>query len=549
MNITSKASIGCIWASTSSKSVLAICKVCMSLITTEPSVVLTSPNNLEVPVINELPDSNACGDVICLTGLSLPTLKTTYIVSSSNIMLESPMANRNRLALVIGMDTYDNWLLPPLESCKKDAEDVHACLVKGSYDISAKDLIIGSLGDQETGWIQFRSAVVNFFGDAKPSQNLLIYYSGHSLINHGNIYLATRQVDPNKPRLAGFSLSELTDLINECKAKRIVAIIDSCYSGTANLTGTKTLAKDNSKKVPQAIPHFDRIWKNVPKTRRVCLLLSSQAYEPSYSVSGSNSIFTKYLLEGLRGIKFRYHRDGRKIEFSGTVNDYGEVTTDLLHEYIYNKVASEEKQVPDMKQYDGSIILTDYLTMAVPDTKNLNEVLFHLLRESKAFEYNQIRRGNYNLSIDLNGRDLRGAQLNSVDLSEVNLRNALLQDASFAYANLYGASLMRANLKNANMTYAGLKHSNLREANLEGANLQYAYLGRADLQFANLSNACLIYASLVGCDLENATLAGANLYGTHGLPISNSEAQDRGAVFKIVSRSGHGINANCVLWF
>jgi len=83
--------------------------------------------------------------------------------------------------------------------------------------------------------------------------------------------------------------------------------------------------------------------------------------ETSNAVENSNSLCTRYLLEGLRGAKFEIDEQGRNIPYSGSVDDNGNVTPHLLHEYVYNKVASIAEQVPELKSDQSSnIILANY---------------------------------------------------------------------------------------------------------------------------------------------------------------------------------------------
>jgi len=80
-------------------------------------------------------------------------------------------------------------------------------------------------------------------------------------------------------------------------------------------------------------------------------------------------------------------------------------------------------------------------------------------------------------------------------------------------ANLEGADLRRANLEGADLQKTDLRWANLREANLYGADLEGANLYRANLQGANLEGADLRRANLEGANLQRANLYRANLYG------------------------------------
>ena len=114
-------------------------------------------------------------------------------------------------------------------------------------------------------------------------------------------------------------------------------------------------------------------------------------------------------------------------------------------------------------------------------------------------------------SVNLQGADLRYANLEGVNLRNASLRNASLQGADLRYASIRNASLQGADLRNANLQYvnlqgANLEGVNLQGANLEGVNLQYVNLQGANLEGVNLRNADLRNANLQGASLRNADL-------------------------------------------
>lgn len=277
------------------------------------------------------------------------------------------MPDANKIALIVGMDEFQNPNLSPLSPCKKDAQDMSEILSKLDYTIYGNSPLIGSNLDKEYGFTKVRDSIVDFFDSAIPSQTLLFYYSGHGIEWANEIFLSTPQINPSKPIAKGISFSELTKMMSNCRSKRIVGIIDACYAGAANLP-TSELKKSSNDHASRALAAYDRIYDNVPHGEGVTLLLSSQAYEPSVALK-DNSLYTKYLLEGLKGIKFEVDSRGRKIPYSGTLDDYGNVTPKLLHDYVYNKVASQTKQVPKIKSEQSSEIVIAEHPEIVQDTK------------------------------------------------------------------------------------------------------------------------------------------------------------------------------------
>lgn len=135
--------------------------------------------------------------------------------------------------------------------------------------------------------------------------------------------------------------------------------------------------------------------------------------------------------------------------------------------------------------------------------------------------------------LDLQGVDLRGANLDyahlekallrrahleGADLVEAHMQEALLRDAHLEEAFLHGANLEGAHLVRVNLKGASLSVTNLKETNFGDANLEGAHLNGADLEGASLWGANLEGAFLRGANLEGANLKGANLDKAYLLP-------------------------------
>ncbi len=141
---------------------------------------------------------------------------------------------------------------------------------------------------------------------------------------------------------------------------------------------------------------------------------------------------------------------------------------------------------------------------------------------------------------NLSNAYLSGTILTNAHLLESNLTDANLSGANLFLANLHDANLSGANLSRANLSRARLSRSTLIRSNLSNVNFYYANLSGADLSNADLSNADLSESKLSGAnltraDLSNANLSNANLSNTNinraiNLPISNTEAKERGAI-------------------
>ncbi|MCP4115599.1 MAG: pentapeptide repeat-containing protein [Desulfobacteraceae bacterium] len=128
------------------------------------------------------------------------------------------------------------------------------------------------------------------------------------------------------------------------------------------------------------------------------------------------------------------------------------------------------------------------------------------------------------LGINLQGRDLRYAQLSQCILPKADLRGANLQGANLKEAHLQGVKFNAlgdeeensgADLRNAFLDKADLRGANLDKAKLAGAKLSLVRLEKTDLQRVNLQGVKLKEAKLQGANLMGTILNGADLGGAY----------------------------------
>ena len=147
------------------------------------------------------------------------------------------------------------------------------------------------------------------------------------------------------------------------------------------------------------------------------------------------------------------------------------------------------------------------------DCEGLSEALERLVNSNKNLQ-----------SYELNNVDLEGANLKGADLTLTDLKNANLEGVKLQRAKLKGVRLQEANLQSANLQKADLGGTELQGANLQNANLQKAELRRTKLEGANLQGANLQKAELIFVDFKNASFKGANLKDAMILSSQNLSA-------------------------
>jgi uncharacterized protein YjbI with pentapeptide repeats len=416
--------------------------------------------------------------------------------------------NANKVALIIGIDVYKDKNLYSLPFCKRDATDLSRLLSGLGYSIFRNEPIIGSKLDEELGSLQIRKSIIDFFLEAAVSDILLFYYSGYCIPWSDDVFLSNPQVDPRRPMIDGFSFSDLTKMIVTCRSKRIVSIIDACYSGSADLSKKTIKAKSAEVSSSHGRSSFDKTVQKISASEGRYFMLSSQPYSKSYSSQKlTNSIYTHYLIDGLRG---------------NAADMNGNVTPESLHMYIYSKITEVSGYPPIFKaQAAGKIILTTYKEYPA---KPKGDELLDLLYSGNVAEFNVKREKDRSITLNIGAGNLQRINLSGINLQGANLQGANLQGANLLGANLYMVTLQYANIQSTNLSGASLFEANLYEANLRKANLQGANLQGANLQGANLQGANLQGANLRFTSFDSAKLLGANLQGANlqGANLSNA---------------------------
>jgi len=283
-------------------------------------------------------------------------------------------------ALVIGVSEYDNDDIQKLEFCRNDGEKVRETLQAISYRVSEDYKLIGRVE-----FDKMRDTIYDFFDNTntKADDTLLFYYSGHGVPDtDGDVYLATSEIDPDSPYRRGFSFNELTKMMNNSSSTKVVAILDCCYSGAAKIAkGVGKGGEDAAAKIGRAA--IDDKSTNLNKNKGICLLAASQAAQEAYSLKeGNYSIFTHYLLEGLKGDE-------------EAVDAYGNVTAETLGKFVHRSIVNlppdkRPKQTPIRKiEVGDEIVVAEYPQLAKGKKEQENE-----LTEKGCFFIAPIAEGN-----------------------------------------------------------------------------------------------------------------------------------------------------------
>lgn len=141
---------------------------------------------------------------------------------------------------------------------------------------------------------QILSALNRLRATLTPEDNLLIYYAGHGELDAANDRGHWLPVDAEPDSTANWlSNVAVTDIVNAMRARQVLIIADSCYSGTL----TRSSIADLSAGMTDA---EHATWLRLVAAKRARLVLTSGGVEPVMdSGGGRHSVFAKALLKTL----------------------------------------------------------------------------------------------------------------------------------------------------------------------------------------------------------------------------------------------------------
>jgi len=298
-----------------------------------------------------------------------------------------------KYALIIGNNKYDD---PKLAQLKTPAADSHALAkVLADKNIGYFDEVTPLINKTET---EIRRAISGFLTNKKPEDLVLVYFSGHGVLDdRGRLFLSLRDTQTALLKATSIPSTFISDEMDSCRSKRQILILDCCHSG-AFARGTK----GDQKAVTEATFEgngYGRVVMTASDSTQYAL-------EGDQVLSQSNlSLFTHFLLEGL------------KTGEADTDND-GQISLDEWYDYTYDKVISETpNQIPHKWSYNqqGDVIIARNTNAR----KRIVELPYELIQAVES-PFTSIRESAVSeLGKLLHSRDLELANLARVALEKM----------------------------------------------------------------------------------------------------------------------------------
>jgi hypothetical protein len=218
------------------------------------------------------------------------TMLPGFIVDA-RVYASSPKA-LNLYAVIVGIVSFQDPDIPPLKLSAKDATDFHDFLKERGNMFGSVNLTL--LLNQHATRANITEAVRNKLKAAGKEDVVIIYLSGHGTVDPdmtNEFYYVT--YDAQRNNLFGTALlMNDKNLFKGIASERCLLLADACHSGGF----ASGLAKDGVSRTPKsALTLFQGVQGRIG-------IASSRPQELSYErPMFGNSVFTHFLLKGLRG--------------------------------------------------------------------------------------------------------------------------------------------------------------------------------------------------------------------------------------------------------
>jgi hypothetical protein len=240
-----------------------------------------------------------------------------------------------KYALIIGNDRYDD---PKLAQLKTPAADSQALArILGDATIGSFDEVLPLINQSET---RVRRAISQFLAGKKPDDLVLLYFSGHGVLDdRGRLYLALKDTLVSLLKATSIPSSFIADEMDSCRSRRQILVLDCCHSG-AFARGTKGEQKAITENTFEG-SGFGRVVLTASDSTQYAL-------EGDQVIKQSDlSLFTHFLLEGLK-------------TGEADMNHDGQVSLDEWYDYTYTRIIAETpRQVPHKWSYhqQGDLVI------------------------------------------------------------------------------------------------------------------------------------------------------------------------------------------------
>lgn len=135
--------------------------------------------------------------------------------------------NKNKFALIIGIEKYLENKISSVLFAENDAREVRNCLVELGFDSNNITFLLSSQATKTK--IEFH--LRHLCKTVQENDEILIFFAGHGVAINGVNYITCFDTIPSDLAHTCIALKWILDLIKSSKSNRVVLFLDSCHSG------------------------------------------------------------------------------------------------------------------------------------------------------------------------------------------------------------------------------------------------------------------------------------------------------------------------------
>jgi uncharacterized caspase-like protein len=220
--------------------------------------------------------------------ISQHTIQTATPTPASAKILAGKVDFGTYHALIIGNNNYQHF--PGLDTAINDARETEKVL-REKYGFKTRLLI-------DATRYEILSVLNDLRDQLTENDNLVIYYAGHGELDRPNSRGHWLPVDAERENSANWiSNIAITDILNAMKAKHILVVADSCYSGSMSLSSVPRLDEDPG----DVATNIKLKWLKVMAKVRSRTVLTSGGLQPVLDQGeGNHSVFSNAFLSTLK---------------------------------------------------------------------------------------------------------------------------------------------------------------------------------------------------------------------------------------------------------
>ena len=223
--------------------------------------------------------------------------------------------------LLVGVNHYQDSHLPSLQYPALDCQGLADALTEATQEFPQREICIHHDFGALPNLVSVRQTLQQIVTDAQPQDTVLVYFSGHGVLDDRTQQAVLCLADTQKNNLleTGFAVAELLNLLGQCAARQQVIWLDACHSGGMTLRS----AKGQSILSNPTAQMMNMLGQRAAQSQGFYALLSCDRAQQSWEFPElGHGVFTYFLMRGLRG---------------EAADAQGTIEADGLYKYVYHQ--------------------------------------------------------------------------------------------------------------------------------------------------------------------------------------------------------------------